>query len=164
MSRKFQSGLCGGYVFFSKVFSPKSILLNLESEDKDELFEEMVQAIYSAHPEINREDALKVLHARENQMSTGIIHGIAVPHGTSASVKGCIGAIGISRGGIDYNALDGELVNLVFMLLCGSQDNELHLEVLKKLAELLKNPAFAADLFEKTSAQEVFDAMCEAEI
>lgn len=150
-------------MFFSKVFSPKSILINLESEDKDELFEEMVQAIYSAHPEINREEALKALQARESQMSTGIIHGIAVPHGTSGSVRGCIGAVGISRNGIDYNALDGEPVNLVFMLLCGAQDNELHLEVLKKLAELLKNPEFAAGLFEKTSAQEVFDAMCEAE-
>jgi mannitol/fructose-specific phosphotransferase system IIA component (Ntr-type) len=49
------------------------------------------------------------------------------------------------------------------MLLCGTKDNELHLEVLKKIAEVLKNPEFAANLFDKTSAEDVFDALCAAD-
>jgi PTS system fructose-specific IIC component/PTS system nitrogen regulatory IIA component len=148
---------------FSKIFSPKSIIVNLESEEKDELFEEMVQSIHVAFPEVDREEALTALREREKLMSTGIVHGIAVPHGTCASVKGCVGALGISRGGIDYNSLDGAPVNIVFMLLCGTKDNELHLEVLKKIAEVLKNPEFAANLFDKTSAEDVFDALCAAD-
>ncbi|MGN0730266.1 PTS sugar transporter subunit IIA [Treponema sp.] len=148
---------------FAKVFSPKSIIVNLESEDKDELFEEMVQVIHSENPEIGREEALSVLHAREAQMSTGIMHSVAVPHGVCASVKGCVGAIGISRKGIDYDALDGAPVNLVFMLLCGPDNNNLLLEILKGLAIVLQDPLFVTKLFEKTSAQEVFDALCDAE-
>ncbi len=148
---------------FSKVFSPKSIIVNLESEEKDELFEEMVQAIHSANPEIDREDALKALHEREAQMSTGILHGVAVPHGTSKCVKGCIGAIGISRKGIDYDALDGAPVNVVFMLLCGANDNDLHLEVLKELATVLQDPLFVTKLYEMTSPQEIFDTLCEVQ-
>lgn len=148
---------------FSKIFSPKSIIVNLESEDKDELFEEMVQVIHSEHPEVGRDDALSVLHAREAQMSTGIMHGVAVPHGICSSVKGCVGAIGISRKGIDYDALDGSPVNLVFMLLCSPNDNNILLEILKELAVVLQDPLFITKLFEKISPQEVFDALCEAE-
>ncbi len=151
-------------MIFSKVFSPESIILNLESEEKDELFEEMVQVIHSVNPEVNREDALKALNERESQMSTGIMHGIAVPHGICSSVKGCVGAIGLSRKGIDYDALDGSPVNIVFMFLSGSGENELHLKLLKKLAEVLQDPLFVAKLFEKTSAQEILDAICEAEV
>lgn len=149
---------------FGQVFSPKSIIVNLESEDKDELFEEMVAAITSVHPEIDRQEALNALREREAKMSTGIMHGIAVPHGTTEGISGCYGAIGISRKGIDYDSLDGAPVNLVFMFVCGTADNELHLDVLRGLATILQKSDFVSELMQKNTPQEVYDLLRNAEI
>lgn len=150
-------------MIFANVFSPKSVIVDLESEEKDELFEEMLESIRLAHPEIDREEALNALNEREAQMSTGIMHGIAVPHGRCVSVKGCVGAVGISRAGIDYDSLDGAPVNLVFMLLCGANDDELHLEILKELSSALRDQTFISRLCDKKSAQEVYDLLCEVQ-
>ena len=89
-----------------QVFPPESILLNLESSEKEELFEEMLQNICSRLPDVDRDEARASLLAREAKMSTGILPGVAVPHGSIDTVKGVAGAIGISRRGIDYDAID----------------------------------------------------------
>jgi len=97
---------------------------------------------------------------RESKMSTGIMHGIAVPHGSCDSIHGCFGAVGVSRKGIDYESLDNEPVYLVFMFLFGTSDNELHLSVLRDLAVVLQNPAFVEELKQKQTPQELYDFLC----
>ena len=145
---------------FNKVFSPKSIILNLESEDKDELFEELVQAIYEANPSLDREEAISSVKEREAKMTTGIMHSVGGPHGNCKSVDGCVGAIGISRKGIEYNSLDGQPVHFVFILICGQGQDELHLEVLKELAAVLQNDQFLEELKNLKDPQEVFNLLC----
>lgn len=145
------------------IFSPKSICLNLGSTDKDELFEEMVQTLVTVQPGINREKALAALHERESKMSTGIMHDIAVPHGNCESVRGVVGAIGISRAGIAYDALDKQPVHLVFMMLCNPSETERHLEVLRDLASILQNPSFVKAVMEQRSEQDVYNLLCEYE-
>ena len=146
-----------------QVFSPKSIILNLESTDKEELFEEMVEAIVSVQPQINRAEALAALNEREAKMSTGIMHDIAVPHGSCMTAKGIVGAIGISRRGIDYDSLDKAPVHLIFMLLSNPEETERHLSVLRELASVLQNPVFSKEVIEKQTAQEVYDLLCKYE-
>lgn len=147
-----------------QVFSPKSVILNLESTEKDELFEEMVEAIVSVQSSVDRAQALNALNERESKMSTGIMHDIAVPHGSCMTVKGIVGAIGISRNGIDYDSLDKAPVHLVFMLLSGIEETEKHLAVLKELASVLQNPNFVKEVQEQKSAQAVYDLLCKYEI
>ncbi len=142
-----------------QVFSPETVILNLESTEKDELFEEMVEVLVSVQPEINREQALLALREREAKMSTGIMHGIAVPHGNCPSAKDVVGAIGISRRGIDYESLDKSPVHLVFMLLCNPDSTELHLTVLRDLAAVLQNPAVVKELMEVSTGQEAFELL-----
>jgi PTS system fructose-specific IIC component/PTS system nitrogen regulatory IIA component len=79
-------------------------------------------------------------------MSTGIQKGIAVPHGKSNAVDRVYGVLGISKQGIDYDALDGEPVYLLFMVIGPQSSTEKHLRFLKRLAELLENPQFFTDL------------------
>ena len=146
-----------------QVFSSKGVILNLESTDKDELFEEMVEAIVSVQPQIDRTQALKALRERESKMSTGIMHDIAVPHGSCMTAKGIVGAIGISRKGIDYDALDNAPVHVVFMLMSGPDETEKHLSVLKELASVLQSPAFIKEISEQTTAQGVIDLLCKYE-
>ncbi|MCR5607188.1 MAG: PTS sugar transporter subunit IIA [Treponema sp.] len=150
-------------MILGQVFTPKAIIVDLESTDKDELFEEMVESAVSVQPQLDRQEALKALLDREAKMSTGIIPGIAVPHGICKSVKGIQGVIGISRKGIDYEALDNNPVHLVFMLIIAPDDRERHVQVLKTLSEVLQNSAFSKTIVEKTSAQEVYDVICTFE-
>jgi PTS system fructose-specific IIC component/PTS system nitrogen regulatory IIA component len=84
-------------------------------------------------------------------MSTGIKRGIALPHGKAAGITGILGAIGISKRGIDYSSLDGEPVYLVFMLVSSPEDSDLHLAALKRLAVLLDDSEFYTDLLSADS-------------
>jgi mannitol/fructose-specific phosphotransferase system IIA component (Ntr-type) len=133
------------------VFSAERIKVDLESESKDELFEEMVNVYVTANRDFaDRGALLKALLDREALMSTGIKKGIAVPHGKTTAVQD---VLGISPKGIDYEALDGQPVYLVFMLLSSPDASELHLRTLRKLAILLENPSFASELMQAKSAE-----------
>ena len=145
------------------VFPVTNIIVNLESEDKDELFEEMLEVLVASHPEIDRSEALAALKERENKMSTGIIPGIAVPHAISKTVQGVVGAVGISKAGIDYDSLDGQPVRLVFMFLFAEGESGYHLKVMREISGLLQLPNFATDLLSKGSAQAVYDYILQAE-
>ena len=142
-------------------FKPQLINVNLESSDKDELFEEMVELFARGDCGIDRQEALDALIAREEKMTTGIIPSVAIPHASAPSVKGGFGAIGISRAGIEYGSLDAKPVHVVFMLLFGSDGTALHLKVMQQLALILKDPQAASKLAEKKTAQEVYDVLPE---
>lgn len=144
-------------------FKPALINVNLESSDKDELFEEMVELFARDGLGFDRNEALAALIAREEKMTTGIVPSVAIPHASCPSVKTGFGAIGISRKGIDYGSLDGKPVHIVFMLLFGSDGTALHLKVMQQLALILKDPDSAARLAEKTTAQDLFEELCALE-
>jgi PTS system fructose-specific IIC component/PTS system nitrogen regulatory IIA component len=145
-------------MLLKQVFSPECIKINLESQSKDELFEELVDGFVTAKScYADRASILKAIKEREALMSTGIKKGIAIPHGKTSAVSGVKGFLGISRDGIDYESLDNEPVYLVFLLLSSPSDAEQHLRALKGLACLLENPAFQASLMEATSAQNAYD-------
>ncbi|MDR2587987.1 MAG: PTS sugar transporter subunit IIA [Spirochaetales bacterium] len=128
------------------IFSVSRIKAQLEAEDKDELFEELVDVLARGYPTANRGGILAAIQEREAKMSTGIKNGIAIPHGKAEGLNGIYGALGISEKGIDYDALDGEPVYLVFLVVSSPDDAELHLNTLKKIAMLLEHPDFYADI------------------
>jgi len=148
---------------FSEIFPASNIIADLESEDKDELFEELLEVLVSAQPGIDRAEALAALIERENKMTTGIIPGIAVPHAISNSVKGVVGAIGISRNGIDFGSLDNKPVHVVFMLLFSPNETERHLQIMKQFAGLLHHQELCNSLVKAKSADEIFDLICSCE-
>jgi nitrogen PTS system EIIA component len=150
-------------MFLRDVFPPQFIKVNLEAEDKDEAFEEMVDHFCQAAKSRAREDILESLKKREAKMSTGIQKGIAIPHGTTNAVDTVRGVLGISQDGIDYDALDGEPVYLLFMLIAPDKDSEKHLRILQRLAELLGNPRFSQDLQAQKDQQSAYKVICKYE-
>lgn len=138
-----------------EIFSEKSIILNLESESKDELFEELVQKLVDVNPEINRQKALDAVLTREKSMTTGIVNKVAVPHGVLEGLTKSYGVIGISKKGIEYGSLDGEDVHYVFMFLFSADDNEVHLKALRDLSSVLQNPEFTKNMHDVSSPKEV---------
>ncbi len=134
-------------------FSSRMIKVDLEAEDKEEVFEELVDHFCQATGNTARADILEAVRLRESKMSTGIKKGIGIPHGKTDAVDRVYGILGISRLGIDYDALDGEPVFLVFMMLAPKSNSEKHLRMLKRVAELLDNPQFYTDIIACTSAE-----------
>jgi PTS system fructose-specific IIC component/PTS system nitrogen regulatory IIA component len=150
-------------MFLHDVFSQEFIKVDLEAEDKDEAFEEMVDH-YCQTSKLNiREELLEAVWKRENQMSTGIQKGIAIPHCKTGSVDTAHGVLGISRKGIDYDALDGAPVYLLFMIIIPQKDAEHHLRILRQLSELLEDPQFHIDLQSQKDAQSAYKTICKYE-
>jgi len=145
------------------IFPPEFFIVNLKAADRDEAFAEMVDHLCLAGKLSGRKDILAAIMEREAKMSTGIEKGIAVPHGKTGAVDRICGVVGISRTGIDYDALDGEPVYLLFMIIAPPQDTETHLKVLKRLAELLENPQFHIELQSQDDSQGAYKIICKYE-
>jgi len=143
-----------------QLFPVNRIKVDLESVEKEELFEELVDMLVrtSAKP-LPRSDVLACVLEREIKMSTGIIPGIALPHGKCAGIDGIIGAAGISRHGIDYEALDGKPVHAVFMLVSSVSDAEQHLRALKRLALVLEAPEFFREFIASDTGGKAFTTL-----
>jgi len=142
-------------MFLYKTFPPELVIVELQAEDKDEVFEEMADKFCQTMGVSSRENVLTALWERESKMSTGIQKGVAIPHGKVAGVKDAHGILGISKKGIDYDALDGQPVYIVFMLLVPQTDSEEHLQILQRLAEMLHNHDFYADLVAQNNPNNV---------
>jgi len=143
------------------VLLPEFIKIDMEAEDKDEAFEELVawycQADKSKTSKQGLHDSiLESIKTREAKMSTGIHKGIAVPHGKTDAVENMCGVLGISNKGVQYDSLDGEPVYLLFMIIAPMQDSEKHLRLLKHLAELMEIPQFQIELQAQKDPQGAF--------
>jgi len=147
----------------SSVFSPELIKVGLESEDKEEVFEELVELYVSKNPSASRVALLSAVREREGKQSTGVKPGIAFPHANTGEVPTVKGIIGISREGIDYEAMDGKPVYLVFMLFSSTKDCTLHLRALKRLSAILDDPECYRSLLSQTSSSGVYDTLCKYE-
>ena len=140
-------------MFLYDVYKPNFIKVNLKAGEKEDVFEELVDHFCHASGIRAQEEILDAIRQREMKMSTGIRQGIAIPHGKTNAVDRIHGALGISKQGIEYNALDGKPVYLLFLILAPEKDVEAHLRLLQRLAELLENPKFYTDLVTQTTSQ-----------
>ena len=147
----------------AKFFSPSFISMDLESMDKDELFEEMVEIFVRGGEPLDRAEVLERLLERESKMSTGVISGIAIPHAICSGIEKDMFAVGVSRKGIEYDALDGKPVHIVFMLLFAQGKASDHLEVIRKLSLILDNAEIRKSLLAVEDAHSLFEMICDAE-
>ncbi len=147
----------------SEIFKLDNIKIELESTDKEELFEEMVNFLADAEGLDCRDEILSGIWRRERKLSTGIAPHIAIPHTHLPNINRTAGVLGISQKGIDYDSLDGKPVHLVMMLIGDDSDPNGHLRILKGVAILLNNPNFYPTLMKCKSAKELSEALVEFE-
>lgn len=146
-----------------EIFPKETIVVPLSSTEKDELFEELVETIHSHHPHFDKAQALQSLQEREAKMTTGIIHSVAIPHALIPSIKGSIGAIGISHAGIDYDALDKAPVHIVFMIIGAENETEQHIQILKQIAMVLRIQDFVKNILSLKTSSEIYNFICKSE-
>ena len=121
---------------------------NLKSDDRWGAIDELVGKLIAsgALGKENREEIIEVIKKREKSMSTGIGFGIGIPHAATESIEEVVGALGRSKAGIDFEALDNQPVNLVVLFLVPQGQFQKHLNTLANIAKLLHNREFRESL------------------
>lgn len=141
----------------SELLDESVITAELEGEDKEEVFAELVELLVRAGRLRDRDGALEAILAREDMATTGIGNGIAVPHGKHPSVTALTGALGISTAGIDYDAADGNPVHVVFLVLAQVNNPGPHVQCLGEIARLLMVPGFPDRIRRAETPEQVLD-------
>jgi PTS system fructose-specific IIC component/PTS system nitrogen regulatory IIA component len=146
-------------MLLTEVFLPEFIRCDLKGKTKNEVFEEMVDHFCQITKKDVREDILIALREREARMSTGVQHGIAIPHGKTAAIDGVFGVLGVSKQGVDYDAIDGRPVYLILMIIAPPVKAETHLHILQRMANYLRQPSFYADIINAKDEKEIYDVI-----
>ncbi|MGQ9659585.1 MAG: PTS sugar transporter subunit IIA [Thermochromatium sp.] len=131
----------------------------LEIASKKRLLEILAELLAGDHPRLQPEGVFEHLIERERLGSTGLGHGIALPHARMKNVNEAIGAFVRTAQGVDYDAADGQPVDLAFALLVPEAANEEHLQLLAHLASLFSDPTTRARLRKASSRAEILGVL-----
>jgi len=147
----------------SELLKPEFIISDLKGESKEEIINELIN-LFKNDPRV--EDIDKVRSAvleREKVMSTGVGKGFAIPHGKTNAVNEIVGAFGIIKEGIEYESLDGNPVNLVFLLVGKDNLISTHIKLLSRISRLMNKDDFRHRLTEASNADEIVKLFSEEE-
>jgi mannitol/fructose-specific phosphotransferase system IIA component (Ntr-type) len=122
------------------LITPNVTKVPLEAFDKEEAIAELVEVLVRARKVSDRDGLLTALYEREDKGSTGIGGGVAIPHAKQAEISGVVMAAGVSRDGIEFDAADGELVYVVFLVLAEVHNPGPNVEVLAEIGHMMQVP------------------------
>jgi nitrogen PTS system EIIA component len=134
---------------------PQAVVPSLRVNNKKQALQELAAraAVICGR---NEREVLEVLMQRERLGSTGIGNGIAIPHGKLARLERLFGVFARLERPIDFEALDGQPVDLVFLLLAPEGAGADHLKTLARVARLLRNPEVAQQLRQSRDAEALY--------
>lgn len=144
-----------------EILSPGAVSVDLTAATKKDVLEEMCGLLAQADKLPDAKAMVSILLEREALGSTGIGQGVAIPHGKSPSVKGQAAALGISKRGVDFDALDGEPVHIIFLLIAPPDAAGNHLKALAKVSRLLKDKFFRQALKDAKTPDDVLKIIRE---
>lgn len=147
----------------TELLDKRSIEINGSPKSKNEALDQMV-ALMAKSGKINDMEAYrKEVYRREEEGTTGVGEGIAIPHGKGAFVDKPGLAAMVVKDGVDYDSLDGEPVHLIFLIAAPNTKDNVHLDVLSKLSVLLMNEDFSRALQNAKSPEEFIKIVDEAD-
>ena len=147
----------------SDCLKKECIILNLTQKLKVDVIKEMVSKI----PHITEEKSKKIMEKimkREHLESTGIGNGIAIPHARTEEIEGLVVVFAHSEEGVNFDALDGKPVHLIFLILSREREKNLYIKVLARLSRLLKQPNFREELKKASDEDEIIKIIQTYEI
>lgn len=129
-------------------------------ESRDEIIEELIEKLDTAHA-LSSKDAFKeAIFTRENEGTTGLGMGIAIPHGKSNAVRKPTVAFGIKQTGVDWQSLDGSKAQLIFMIAVPEESaGDDHLKILQMLSRKLMDESFRNELLQVSSKEEAYELL-----
>ena len=141
----------------------RSISLTGAPASKQEALDQMVDLMIRSGKINDREAYRQEVYRREEESTTGIGEGIAIPHGKGSFVERPGLAAMVVRDGVDFDSLDGEPVHLIFLIAAPNTEDNVHLDVLSKLSMLLMDESFAANLKAASTVEEFLQIVDKAD-
>jgi fructose-specific phosphotransferase system IIA component len=145
------------------LLSPECISLELREKRKKRVIAELTDLLQSAGKVENGKALARKILEREAMASTGIGHGIAIPHCLTNLVDDTVMAFGRGTTGIPFDSADNKPAQLIFLLAGPQMATSEHLKLLSKLSRLLTEQQFRTQLFEAPTAEEVIELFRRAE-
>lgn len=146
-----------------ELLDEKYILTDFKSDGKEEIINELID-LYDKNEKVNNLEKVRTaIHDREKIMSTGVGKGFAIPHGKTNAVNDVIASFGKTTRDIDYDALDGKPVHLVFLLVGRDDMVSRHIKLLSRISRMMNKEEFRKSLMNANSKKEIIDIFTEEE-
>ena len=145
-----------------KVLSVDTIALDLKSDTKDGIIEEIIDLLMAAgkiRDLKDKKEALRVVLERERKMSTGMQNGIAIPHGKTDRVDNLVAAVALKKSGVDFGSLDGQPSRIFVMTLSPDTRTGPHIQFLAEISRQLNDPAVRDRILQAERPEDVLDIL-----
>ncbi|MDR2786199.1 MAG: PTS sugar transporter subunit IIA [Treponema sp.] len=143
------------------VLTKETINLHLKGANKQEIINELLDILVAANKIQDRQAAYAAVMEREQKMSTGMKHGIAIPHGKSATINDLVACIGISDDPVDFDSLDHEPCRIFIMTLSPMEKTGPHLQFLAEISLLFKSSEKRAEILKASSSEDILRILAE---
>jgi PTS system nitrogen regulatory IIA component len=143
------------------IITKDTISLHLKGTTKETIVNELIDILVAAKKIGDRQSAFAAVMERELKMSTGMKHGIAIPHGKSPTVNDLVACIGISETPVDFEALDHEPCRIFIMTLSPVEKTGPHLQFLAEISLLFKSAEKRQEILNAGSEEEVLRILSE---
>lgn len=151
-------------VLLSDILESIRVKVPLEGTTKEEVLRELVDVLAAGGSVADSDAVLQVVQKREQVLSTGIGHGVALPHGKSDACPELVIAAGVTAQPVDFNALDAEPVRLVFLLVGPERAAGTHIKALSRISRLVRQPETRLRLTESPDPESFMEVLREAEV
>jgi mannitol/fructose-specific phosphotransferase system IIA component (Ntr-type) len=138
------------------------IRIPLQADSKDGVLRELVEVITAGLVD-EPDEVLRAVREREAVLSTGIGNGVAIPHGKSSLVPDLVMAAGRTAAPVEFDSLDSQPVQLLFMLIGPESAAGPHIKALSRISRLIRKDSIRNQLINAKTAQEFYDGLKEAE-
>lgn len=147
----------------TELLDRRSISLSSAPKSKNEALDEIVELMNKSGKLTDVEAYRRQVYAREQESTTGIGEGVAIPHGKCDAVKAPGLAAMVVKNGVDFDSLDGEPAHLIFLIAAPNTEDNVHLDVLSKLSAMLMDENFTASLQKAGSVEEFLEIIDKAD-
>lgn len=142
-----------------EVLTPDLVMIDLEVESKAELIDVLLDRLCSTGKVSSRDVAKADLWANEKRTSTGMQHGIAIPHAKTNAVDGLLACVAVTRTPIEFGSVDHKPSQIFIMTLSPKDQAGPHMRFLSEIGRLLKNKKIRAEILNATTRAELLEAL-----
>jgi PTS system nitrogen regulatory IIA component len=145
----------------TKALTDSPVSLDLKSDTKEAIITELIDLLDQAGKLPDRDAALTAVQEREKKMSTGMQHGIAIPHGKTGTVDNVVAAVGVKRSGMDFDSID-KIPATIFILTVSPKDRSgPHIRFLAEISRLLDNNGVRDRIVNAGTEEEIIAILTE---
>ncbi|MBP3192355.1 PTS sugar transporter subunit IIA [Natronogracilivirga saccharolytica] len=141
----------------SDLLDESNVIPGLSARTKNEAIDKLVDTLSDKLDGETIKSVRKAVLERENIMSTGVGKGLAIPHGKSKQLSQTYAAFGKLEEPVEYNAIDGEPVHILFLLVGPESQNSVHIKMLSRISRLLNSSAFREKLVASNDVNTIID-------